>query len=341
MQRLEEISKKELDYDNKQNIFKKDLKVLEKDIDVLINALKVIVADLKDKGEDELIQVNSEIGSINTNLRELERLSELNKSEGLKLKENRDKIAITKRNIEINQKNLKSFDENKLVGLEEEIRNLSNTHKLSRKKLSEAADESGEFSKKNLEINNEIDNVKKIIEPILNKKRIIEEEILENNTQRDEISSQIKLLTTDKKNLVQLNSNQLLELEDHNSKLNNIKFEITNFKSEIDILVKTIDRLGCERLKLEKDLSKLESRKETLNETRGSLALRILLEAGLEGLHGYVAQLGEVKEKYRYALEIAAGSRLGQIVVDNDFIASQAIDILKRKKSGEINFSSS
>ena len=71
--------------------------------------------------------------------------------------------------------------------------------------------------------------------------------------------------------------------------------------------------MGYERLKLEKDLSKLESRKETLNETRGSFALRILLEAGLEGIHGYVAQLGEVKEKYRYALEIAAGSRLGQL----------------------------
>ncbi len=63
---------------------------------------------------------------------------------------------------------------------------------------------------------------------------------------------------------------------------------------------------------LEKDLSRLESRKEALNESRGSFALRILLEAGLEGIHGYVAQLGEVSEKNRYALEIAAGNRLGQ-----------------------------
>ena len=51
-----------------------------------------------------------------------------------------------------------------------------------------------------------------------------------------------------------------------------------------------------------------------------------------------MARLGEVKEKYRYALEIAAGSRLGQIVVDNDFIASKAIDILKRKKAGRLTF---
>jgi len=338
LHRLEGISKKEIDYENKQNTLTSDLQVLEKEVEVLINALKVIVTDLKEKGEDELIQVNSEIGSINTNLRELDRLSELNKNEGLKLKENRDKIIITKRNLELDKRNLKSFDENKLVELETEIRNLSNTHKLSRKKLSEAADESGEFSKKTLEINNEIDNVKKIIEPLINKKRIIEEEILENNTQRDEISSQIKLLTVDKNNLIKLDSNQVIELEEYNDKLNNIKLLISNCKSEINVLVKTIDRLGYERLKLEKDLSKLESRKETLNETRGSFALRILLEAGLDGIHGYVAQLGEVKEKYRYALEIAAGSRLGQIVVDNDFVASQAIDILKKKKAGRLTF---
>lgn len=338
LRRLETLSNKEVDYENKQNIFKNDLKVLEKEIGVLISALNVIVADLKEKGEDELIQVNSEIGSINTNLRELERLSELNKNEGLKLKENREKIAITKRNLEIDQKNLKSFDESKLVDIEEEIRNLSNTHKLSRKKLSEAADESGEFSKKNLEINNEIDNLKKIIEPLINQQRVIEEEILENNTQRDEISSQVKSLKSDTNSLTQLASNQLVELEDHNDKLKNQKSKISNCKSEINVLVKTLDRLGFERLKLEKDLSKLESRKETLNETRGSFALRILLESGLEGIHGYVAQLGEVKEKYRYALEIAAGSRLGQIVVDNDFVASKAIDILKRKKAGRLTF---
>ncbi len=335
---LKNINNREMDYENKKNIFNKDLKVLAKDMEVLTNALKIIVADLKEKGEDELIQVNSEIGSINTNLRELERLSELNKNEGLKLKENRDKIEITKRNIEIDKRNLKSFDESKLVDLEQEISKLSNTHKLSRKKLSEAADESGEFSKKNLEINNEIDKAKNILEPMIEKKRIIEEEILENNTQREEISSQIKLLTADKNSMIQLDSNQVIEFKDHNDKLNDLKSKIISSKSEINVLEKTVDRLSYQRLKLEKDLSKLESRKETLNETRGSFALRILHEAGLEGIHGYVAQLGEVKEKYRYALEIAAGSRLGQIVVDNDFVASKAIDILKRKKAGRLTF---
>ena len=103
--------------------------------------------------------------------------------------------------------------------------------------------------------------------------------------------------------------------------MTSIRSEIDTLKIEIDLLNKTKLRLNNEQLRLEKDLSRCESRKEALNETRGSYALRILLEAGLEGIHGYVAQLGAVNEKHRYALEIAAGNRLGQIVVDNDTIA--------------------
>ena len=114
--------------------------------------------------------------------------------------------------------------------------------------------------------------------------------------------------------------------------------EINSLKNEIDLLIKTKSRLNNEQLRLEKDLSRFESRKEALNESRGSYALRILLEAGLEGIHGYVAQLGEVSEKNRYALEIAAGNRLGQIVVDNDHIAAKAIEILKKKKAGRLTF---
>ena len=49
----------------------------------------------------------------------------------------------------------------------------------------------------------------------------------------------------------------------------------------------------------------------------------MLLDSGIDGIHGLVAQLGEVDEKYRLALEVAAGARLGQVVVENDLIAAK------------------
>ena len=137
---------------------------------------------------------------------------------------------------------------------------------------------------------------------------------------------------------MEIDNNQILNIKDKKNKYNSVQFEIKELKAEIELVEKTKVRLSNERLQLEKDLSRFESRKEALNESRGSYALRILLEAGLEGIHGYVAQLGEVQEKYRYALEIAAGNRLGQIVVDNDSVASKAIEILKKKKAGRLTF---
>ncbi len=338
IKRLEEINKKDLELEAKKNNFKTDYNNLDKESKVLSNAFKVIVSELKGKGEDELIKVNSEIGSINTNLRELERLSVINKNEGIKLRESKDKITATKKNIEIEKYNLKFFDESVLNQLQKEIKDLTSKHKLSREQLSKAADESGEFSKKNFEINFEIERLQKIIDPINEGKRLLEEEILENNTQKDEISSQIGLLKEEEQNLLQLETDKIFVINESNKKFEELKSKMVNLQSEITLLNKTIERLGLERLTLEKELSKFESRKEALNETKGSHAFRILLESGLEGIHGYVAQLGEVSEKYRYALEIAAGNRLGQIVVDNENVASQAIEILKKKKAGRLTF---
>ena len=139
--------------------------------------------------------------------------------------------------------------------------------------------------------------------------------------------SQIDSLDLEKQKLFEGNQRKKETSDTKNKNLASNSSEINSLKNEIDLLIKTKSRLNNEQLRLEKDLSRFESRKEALNESRGSYALRILLEAGLEGIHGYVAQLGEVSEKNRYALEIAAGNRLGQIVVDNDHIAAKAIAV--------------
>ena len=101
---------------------------------------------------------------------------------------------------------------------------------------------------------------------------------------------------------------------------------------------RTRSRLEQEQTSLERDIARLDSRRETLSESRGTGALRVLLEAGLEGIHGAVAQLGEVDENVRMALEVAAGGRLAQVVVDDDRIAAKAIELLKSRRAGRLTF---
>ena len=97
VQNIELIKKKAINLDKSKILFNQQKESLSKEIQVLQDAMQIMIAELKEKGEDNLIKVNSDIGSINSNLRELERVAVVNKEEGIKLQDQRDKIAISKK----------------------------------------------------------------------------------------------------------------------------------------------------------------------------------------------------------------------------------------------------
>ena len=55
-------------------------------------------------------------------------------------------------------------------------------------------------------------------------------------------------------------------------------------------------------------------------------------------VHGLVAQLGEVEEKYKLALESAAGAHLSALVVATDEVAKLAIEFLRNNRLGFATF---
>lgn len=73
--------------------------------------------------------------------------------------------------------------------------------------------------------------------------------------------------------------------------------------------------------------------------SRGLAAVRdIKRQYNLEGVFGTLAELMEVNERYRKAVEVTAGNSLFHCVVDNDDTASKVIEILQKKKLGRITF---
>ena len=116
------------------------------------------------------------------------------------------------------------------------------------------------------------------------------------------------------------------------------KQRVQELAEALSLQQRTRIRLEQEQQQLERDIARHDSRRETLQESRGTGALRLLLEAGLDGIHGLVAQLAEVDDRYRLALEVAAGGRLSQVVVDDDRIAARAIELLKQRRAGRLTF---
>src|SRR2546428_13239058 len=58
----------------------------------------------------------------------------------------------------------------------------------------------------------------------------------------------------------------------------------------------------------------------------------------IKGIHGTVAQLAHVDPQYETAIVTAAGARMQAIIVDDDTVAAQCIDFLKKRRIGRATF---
>lgn len=109
-------------------------------------------------------------------------------------------------------------------------------------------------------------------------------------------------------------------------------------EQERQLTQETHDRLLQEQRDKQRQLDKLEAQAQALQETTGTYATKTVLQSGLTGVCGLVAQLGRVEPDYQTALETAAGGRLGHLVVEDDTVASAGIRLLKEKRAGRATF---
>ncbi|NES85790.1 MAG: AAA family ATPase, partial [Moorea sp. SIO2B7] len=117
-----------------------------------------------------------------------------------------------------------------------------------------------------------------------------------------------------------------------------IALELATAEGECNLEQETQTRLLKEQREKQRQLDKLEATKQAEQEAQGTYATKVILNANLPGVCGLVAQLGQVEPRYQLALEIAAGGRLGCIVVEDDGVAAAGIELLKRQRGGRATF---
>lgn len=122
------------------------------------------------------------------------------------------------------------------------------------------------------------------------------------------------------------------------SQVNSLSQIVKNAEQELQIQQETQTRLLEEQRERQRTLDKLEAQAQALHETSGTAATQVIIQSGLTGICGLVCQLGRVEPRYQLALEIAAGNRLGNLVVEDDLVAAAAIELLKQKKGGRMTF---
>ncbi len=311
----------------------------EKNLKLSIDQLDILQKNVKELGEDQLLVVQGKIAGIDSQTRELERQAINHKNEGEKLQEYRNNLINKKKDyqnelqLKLNEINPKDLQEAELKCKEAE-----SSVEVARRRLSDVAGRSGAWLEKHQQSRHDRQEIQLKLEPLKLQKQNLEESLLQLKVILDELECDQE---TDKN----VNEKLHLEINSMNKKwetlLQSISSRQEDFNklvSELGIQERTRDRLEQQQTKLEKEIARMESRKETISESRGTGALTLLLDSGLSGIHGPVAHLGEVDDRFRIALEVAAGARLAQVVVDNDLIAAKSIELLKQKRAGRLTF---
>ena len=128
------------------------------------------------------------------------------------------------------------------------------------------------------------------------------------------------------------------ELEKVRKNRETITEVVEDLKAEKRELQERLDELDDEISAKQQEYAELEARAGEDGDQSYGRAVTSVLNAGLEGVHGTVGQLGGVDAQYATACETAAGGRLAHVVVDDDGVGQRGIEYLKSRNAGRATF---
>ncbi|MFC6904775.1 chromosome segregation protein SMC [Halalkalicoccus tibetensis] len=113
---------------------------------------------------------------------------------------------------------------------------------------------------------------------------------------------------------------------------------VEDLKEEKRELQGKLDEIEDDLQAKQQEYAELEARAGESGDSSYGRAVSAILNAGMDGVHGTVGQLGGVDSRYATACETAAGGRLANVVVDDDAIGQRCIEHLKSRNAGRATF---
>ena len=233
----------------------------------------------------------------------------------LKIKLKEDEIKIIEGNIAEKNAELKKIRED-MTGLNASADQHIEKRNNLRKKYEDLQDKDNELIKKKLPLENELKNLQQELERA--KKSIEELEQLKAN-----FTSDYEL----KKTLV-----EQLEKE-----MNDFKIIQQNILHDLDTTKNEIDDVNHDIQMAARKVSMMETKKQVVQSSFNS-AIDTVMNAHLQGIHAPLVKLGTVDKEFSTAMEVAFGGRMTHIVVDDEHVASVAIELLKSSGAGRATF---
>jgi len=328
-------------------------------------------------GDRNLTDLNSQFQSLETQIQqatlELDQLNErvkaLGESELLALQSTLVTQEAEKRQLENRKQELETAagqTAGNIAQTDQEIRQLRQSLEQVEVEISYANSQQGTLQQQRDEAQQILDQNREVVNAIASTAEAWVQQQTELHRQIETLQQTINPQRTEQATVKERSEQLQRKIQEQNESLQNFDREITTKRSQLERLnetkgftslqvesltqivataeqelqlqQETQTRLLEEQRERQRKLDKLEAQAQAIQETTGTAATKVIVQSGISGICGLVAQLGRVEPRYQLALETAAGARMANMVVDDDSVAAAAIEVLKRTRAGRMTF---
>ncbi|XZO01672.1 MAG: chromosome segregation protein SMC [Microcoleus sp.] len=317
------------------------LQTINTEIHTVTTELDALNARVKALGESELLALQSTMATQEAERRQMQnRKQELETTAGqlaaniAQIEQEIRQFRQSLEQIEIEISYVKSQQAN-LVQQRDEAGQILEQHREVANAIASTAEA---WVQQQTELHRQIETVQQSLEPARAEQAAIGERVdrLESQIQEQNQSLQVLAQEIAGKKIQQ---SRLMETQGIAAlQVESLTQIVAGNEQELQLQQETQTRLLVEQRERQRKLDKLEMQFQALQEATGTFTAKVIVQSGIFGICGLVAQLGRVEPRYQLALEIAAGGRMGNMVVEDDRIAAQAIELLKQKRAGRMTF---
>ena len=344
---ISEIQKQIQSYDSEKIKLDEKSSKLKKEYSETQKKLEEIEKQITDVGGDEVKEIKEKIDSIRGEEIKVEERINYSNDEIQELQNEQNQLNI---NLENLQKELDEYNSEK-EKLEKEIKEKQETLKEKDEELRSLKENIAQSDDKSMDLTHELTKMREEY----NQKNT---ELHEFKLKRDRLNDKLEALNLQIAELEETKNTYEFELKDIDWQIEESKKEgkeknkstqtyekkFFDYKKKESELTEQLTDIENVIRKLEREQAKLQAEFDAMQSVNSQYnravheVLKARNEKVLSGIHGTIAELAKVDEKYKTALEIAAGTRMQSIIVDDDEVAAKAIKFLQKQKLGRATF---
>ncbi|MDJ0701699.1 MAG: chromosome segregation protein SMC [Leptolyngbyaceae cyanobacterium MO_188.B28] len=305
--------------------------------------LDALNARVKALGEDEHLALQSSLATQEAELRQLQRqeknLTAASRATVEQIQQVQTAIQTNLKTLERVTEESESLKTGELIRLQQAKDDAQQELEEGREAANAIADASQAWVQEQTELRHQIESLLQTLEPLRAEQVRLQERSsqlqLQIQTQTESLQTLEGDIAAQQTRSSDLDQNRLTEAQEA---VQSLAKALAEAEQNLQLQQQTQTRLIQEQRDKQRQLDKLEAQAQALQESQGTQATKLLIQSGMSGICGLVAQLGRVDPRFQLALEVAAGARLGYLVVENDRVAANGIEWLKKQRAGRATF---